>query len=62
MKELSPIKGIIKSGLDFAARNGASEIKPVHLFIGILDEGKNESCELLLNLGLDVDSVLNLLN
>ncbi len=62
MKELKPIKGIIKAGLDFAARNGASQIKPVHLFIGILEQGKNESCELLLNLGMDIDSVLNLLN
>tara|TARA_R110000851_G_scaffold152659_1_gene294422 strand:- start:598 stop:3054 length:2457 start_codon:yes stop_codon:yes gene_type:complete len=62
MKELKPIKGIIKAGLDFAAKNGASKIRPVHLFIGVLDEGKNEACELLLNLGMDIESVLRLLN
>jgi len=62
MKELKPIKGIIKAGLDFAAQNGASKIRPVHLFIGVLDEGKNKACELLLNLGMDIESVLRLLN
>ena len=60
MKELEPIKKIIRAGLDVAKGYDASSIRPVHLFMGIIKHGNNGSCELLLNLGLDLDTIANL--
>ena len=60
MKELEPIKKIIRVGLSVAKGYDAPSIRPVHLFMGIIKHGNNSSCELLLNLGLDLDSIANL--
>ena len=61
MKELHPIKEIIKTGLDVAAIHKADSIRPIHLFMGILKHQRNTTCELLLNLGLDLDGVTKLI-
>ena len=61
MKELYPLKEIIKIGLDVATVYKSEYIRPIHLFMGIIKHERNSSCELLLNLGLDLDSVTNLL-
>ena len=60
MKELEPIKTIIRTGLDIAKGYDAASIRPVHLFMGIIKHANNSSCDLLLNLGLDLDSIANL--
>ena len=57
MKELEPIKKIIRTGLDVAKGYDASSIRPVHLFMGIIKHANNSACDLLLNLGLDLDSI-----
>jgi len=62
MKELYPIKEIIKTGLDSAANYKADFIRPIHLFIGLLKHQRNEACEVLLNIGVDLDSIGNLLD
>jgi len=62
MKELHPIKEIIKIGLDSAANYKADFIRPIHLFVGLLKHQRNEACEVLLNIGVDLDSVGNLLD
>ena len=60
MKELEPIKKIIRAGLEVAKGYDASSIRPVHLFMGIIKHGNNSSCDLLLNLGLDLDAIASL--
>ena len=62
MKELHPLKEIIKIGLDSAAGYNAKYIRPIHLFIGLLRHQKNAACEVLLNIGMDLESVNNLLD
>ena len=61
MKELYPLKEIIKTGLDVATVYKSEYIRPIHLFMGIIKHERNSSCELLLNLGLDLDSITTLL-
>tara|TARA_R100000900_G_scaffold94229_4_gene73115 strand:+ start:11135 stop:13588 length:2454 start_codon:yes stop_codon:yes gene_type:complete len=61
MKELYPLKEIIRTGLDVATVYKSEYIRPIHLFMGILKHERNSSCELLLNLGLDLDSITTLL-
>jgi ATP-dependent Clp protease ATP-binding subunit ClpC len=61
MKELYPLKEIIRIGLDVATVYKSEYIRPIHLFMGIIKHERNSSCELLLNLGLDLDSITTLL-
>ena len=62
MKELKPIRKIIRAGLDVAKSYDSSFVKPSHLFMGVIKHEKNSSCELLLNLGLDLDAITSLLS
>ena len=49
------LNNIIRYAREEAMRTGSYGIGPDHLFLGMMRQGDNEACKVLINMGVDID-------